>query len=130
MKSYSLDLRSKIVVAHLVEKMSIRKVALRFGVAKSLVQKLVKQQQSEGNLLPKQRGKPRFSPLAGAETEVRALVAHHPDATLDELCELWGQKTGKWVSRTALCRYLQKLGLNRKKKPGTVAKLEQKECKN
>jgi hypothetical protein len=34
------------------------------------------------------------------------------------------------VSQTALCRYLQKLGLNRKKKHGTVAKLEQKECKS
>ncbi len=115
MKSYSLDLRSKIVTAHLAEKMSIRKVAARFGVTKSLVQKLVKQQQTEGNLLPKQRGKPRFSHLTDAETEVRALVAGHPDATLSELCELLGQKTGKWVSRTALCRYLQKLGLNRKK---------------
>ncbi|MEG4586788.1 hypothetical protein QUA54_16410 [Microcoleus sp. MOSTC5] len=110
--------------------MSIRKVATRFGVTKSLVQKLVKQQQAWGSLLPKQRGKPRFSHLTDAETEVRALVAGHPDATLDELCELWGQQTGKWVSRTALCRYLQKLGLNRKKKPGTVAKPEQKECKN
>jgi transposase len=62
MKSYSLDLRSKIVTGHLVEKMSIRNVASRFGVTKSLVQKLVKQQQSEGNLVAKKRGKPRFSP--------------------------------------------------------------------
>jgi transposase len=46
MKSYSLDLRSKIVTAHWAEKMSIRKVAVRFGVTKSLVQKLVKQQLS------------------------------------------------------------------------------------
>ena len=47
-----------------------------------------------------------------------------------ELSELLLQRTGNWVSRTALCRYLQKLGLNRKKKHGTVAKLEQKEYKN
>jgi len=47
-----------------------------------------------------------------------------------ELSELLLQRTGNWVSRTALCRYLQKLGLNRKKKPGTVAKLEQKKCKS
>jgi len=47
-----------------------------------------------------------------------------------ELCELLGQRTGKWVSRTALCRYVQKLGLTRKKKPGTVAKPEQKKYKN
>jgi transposase len=116
MKSYSLDLRKKIVTAHLAEKISIRKVAARFGVSKSLVQKLVKQQQAEGNLQPKQRGKPQLSHLTNAEAEVKALVAAHQDATLVELCELFAQQTGNWVSRSALSRYLQKLGLNRKKK--------------
>jgi transposase len=57
-------------------------------------------------------------------------LAEYPDATLVELSELLLQQTGNWVSRTALCRYLQKLGLNRKKKHGTVAKLEQKEYKS
>jgi len=47
-----------------------------------------------------------------------------------ELSELLLQRTGNWVSRTALCRSLQKLGLNRKKKHGVVAKLEQKEYKD
>jgi transposase len=37
------------------------------------------------------------------------------DATLVELCELFAQQTGNGVSRSALSRYLQKLGLNRKK---------------
>lgn len=130
MKAYSLDLREKIVTAHLTEKMSIRKVATRFSVSKSLVQKLVKQQQTEGSLQPKLRGKPQFSHLTNAEAEVKALVAAHPDATLVELCELFAQKTGNWVSRTAMCRCLQKLKLNRKKKPGTAAKQRQKESKN
>ena len=130
MKAYSVDLRSKIVTAHLTEKMSIRKVASRFAVSKSLVQKLVNLQKTEGNLQPKQRGKPQFSHLTNAEIEVKALVADHPDATLVELCELFGIKTGNWVSRTAMCRYLQKLGLHRKKKHGTVAKPQQKESRN
>jgi putative transposase len=47
-----------------------------------------------------------------------------------ELCELFAQKTGNWVSRAAMCRYLQKLELNRKKKHGTVVKLRHKESKN
>jgi transposase len=47
-----------------------------------------------------------------------------------ELCELFAQKTGNWVSRTAMCRCLKKLGLNRKKKLGTAAKPRQKEYKN
>ncbi len=47
-----------------------------------------------------------------------------------ELCELFAHQTGNWVSSTAMCRYLQKLGLNRKKKHGIVAKPQQKESKN
>ncbi|MCL1474279.1 helix-turn-helix domain-containing protein [Argonema antarcticum] len=129
MKAYSVEFRKRIVVAHLVEKMSIRKVATRFAVSKSLVQKLVNQQRTEGNLQPKQTGKPQFSYLTSAEPEIKALVAEHPDATLAELCELFAVKTGNWVSQSALCRYLQKLGLNRKKKLGTVAKRQQKEFK-
>ena len=54
--------------------------------------------------------------MTNAEVEVRALVAEYPDATLIELSELLLQRTGNWVSQTALCRYLQKLGINRKKK--------------
>lgn len=130
MKAYSVDLRQKIVAAHLTEKMSIRKVATRFAVSKSFVQKLLNLQRTEGNLQPKTRGKPQFSYLTNAEPEVKALVAEYPDATLVELCELFAIKTGNWVSRTAMCRCLQRLGLNRKKKLGTVVKPPQKEFKN
>ena len=129
MKAYSVEFRKRIVIAHLVEKISIRKVAAQFAVSKSLVQKLVNQQKTEGNLQPKQTGKPQLSHLRNAEPEVKALVAAHPDATLAELCELFAVQTGNWVSQSAMCRCLQKLGLNRKKKLGTVAKLRQKEFK-
>ncbi|NES19440.1 MAG: transposase [Symploca sp. SIO3E6] len=131
MKAYSVDLREKIVTAHLRQKLSIRTVAARFSVSKSLVQKLVKQQKIEGHLQPKKRGKPQFSHLTNAEADVRGLVADYPDATLVELCELFLQKTGNWVSKTAMCRYLQILELPRKKKKtGTAVKPQQKEFKN
>ena len=71
MKAYSIDLREKIVAAHIQEKISIRQVAIRFAVSKSLVQKLVKQQQVDGNLQPKQRGKPQFSHLTNALSRVK-----------------------------------------------------------
>ncbi|MBD1922429.1 hypothetical protein H6F77_15235 [Microcoleus sp. FACHB-831] len=83
--------------------MSIRKVATSFGVSKSLSQKLLKQQQPDGNLQPKQMGKPQFSHLTNPEPEVKALVTEHPDATRVELCELFTQNTGNWVTRTAMC---------------------------
>jgi transposase len=130
MKSFSIDLRQKIVEAHLLGKMSIRKVAAQFRVSKSVVQKLVKQQQVDGDLQPKPRGKPQFSHLTNAESMLRELVAEKPDATLVELCELFAAKTGNWVSRSAMCAALQKLGLNRKKKHYGVAKRQQRECKS
>ena len=122
MKSYSVELREKIVAAHVEKNISIRKVANIFSVTKSLVQKLVKQQELDGNLQPKRRGKPQFSHLTNAETELRELVEAHPDATLIELCELFADNTGNWVGRSAMCRALQKLGLNRKKKQSVVPK--------
>ena len=88
------------------------------------------QQQTEGNLQPKQRGKPLFSHLINTEVEVKALVPDHQEATRVELCELFAIKTENWVSRTIMCRCVQKLGVHRKKKPGTVAKPRQKEFKN
>jgi transposase len=127
MKSYSVDLREKIVAAHIEKNISIRKVANIFSVTKSLVQKLVKQQKLDGNLQSKRRGKPQFSHLTNADIELRELVAAHPDATLIELCELFADKTGNFVGRSAMCRALQKLGLNRKKKQSGVPKQGRRE---
>ncbi len=127
MKSYSVDLREKIVAAHIEQNISIRKVANIFSVTKSLVQKLVKQQKLDGSLQSKPRGKPQFSHLTNADIELRELVEAHPDATLIELCELFADKTGNLVGRSAMCRGLQKLGLNRKKKQRGVRKQGQKE---
>ena len=127
MKSYSVELREKIVAAHIQKNISIRKVANIFSVTKSLVQKLVKQQKVDGNLQPKPRGKPRFSHLTNADIDLRELVEAHPDAILIELCELFADKTGNWVGRSAMCRALQKLGLNRKKKQSGVPKQGQRE---
>ncbi|HEY9298754.1 MAG TPA: hypothetical protein VIQ31_20825 [Phormidium sp.] len=65
--------------------------------------------------------------MNNASKELKEIVAAHPDATLVELCELFAQKTGNCVGRTAMCSALQKLGLNRKKKQSGVAKQAQKE---
>lgn len=38
-----------------------------------------------------------------------------------ELCEIFANKTGKLVARSAMCSGLQKFGLNGNKKPSTLA---------
>lgn len=70
------------------------------------MQKLVKQQKTQGNVEPKRPGKPQLSYLNNtqAKEQVKDLVAEHQDATLAELCELFAQLTGNWVSPTAMCR--------------------------
>jgi len=45
MRPYSLDLRQKIIQARENQRLSIRKLAQNFGVAKSFVQKIIKQYQ-------------------------------------------------------------------------------------
>ena len=58
--------------------------------------------------------------MNNSTAELREIVAAHPDATLLELCELFAERTGNWVGRTAMFNALQKLGLNRKKKQVVV----------
>ena len=56
-----------------------------------------------------------MSHLKNAEVCVKALVTDDRDATLVKLCELFAENTGNCVSRTAMCRCVQKLGVHRKK---------------
>ncbi|MFB2835089.1 IS630 family transposase, partial [Aerosakkonemataceae cyanobacterium BLCC-F167] len=68
MKAYSMDLREKIVKAYEQGNTSIRKVALRFGVAKSFVQKLLLMKKTQGHVEPRQQGGAMKGELDGAET--------------------------------------------------------------
>jgi len=56
MEPYSIDLREKIVKAYSQCDTSVRKVAERFSVAKSFVQKLLLMKKTQGHVEPKQQG--------------------------------------------------------------------------
>ena len=53
MRAYSVDFRKKIVETYESEKISQAKLAQRFNVAKSFVQKILKQWRETGNLEPR-----------------------------------------------------------------------------
>lgn len=117
MKAYSLDLRQKIVDAYLSGQGSMQRLADRFNVARSFVQKLIHRYQHEGTLEAKPRGgkvPPKLAPEYWPV--VKELVEADQDATLEELCEQLEQRTGVRISGSVLCRLLQKLKLTRKKK--------------
>ncbi|OUL31641.1 IS630 transposase-related protein [Nostoc sp. 106C] len=129
MKPYSVDLREKIVNAYERGGTSIRKVAVQFGVAKSYVQKLLQLQKSQGHLEPKKQGGTIKGKLHEYGSELAEMVKSHPDATLSEYCEYFGEKYNVWVCASVMCCALQKQKLTRKKRLYAVAKRKHKESK-
>jgi transposase len=130
MKAYSIDLREKIVKAYLQGDTSIRKVAQRFGVAKSFVQKLLLMNKSQGHVEPNLKRAAIKGKLDGCESQLADMVEQNPDATLSEYCEYWGETYDNWLSISTMCRALQKQKLTLKKRPYGVVKLRQKESKS
>ena len=114
MKPYSLDLRERVVKAIENGDSSVRKVAQRFAVSKSCVERWVKQKRTQGHVVPRKQGG-SLSRVMAYRDQVVAIYQKKPDATLAEYCELLADATGLWVSQSTLCRTLQRLNLPRKK---------------
>lgn len=123
MKAYSFDLRKKIVEIYTTEKISQRKLAQRFHVSLSFIEKLLKQWWETQNLAPKPHGG-GHPPKLNAEQRslVQGLVEAKNDMTLDELCQEMQQQTDVVVSRATMGRLVQQLNLTRKKKHFTRLK--------
>ena len=115
-RALSLDLRKRIVVA--VESgLSRRSAAKRFAVSESCAIKLIRHWKRTGSVAPSQGARKSFV-LARHGALVRHLVSSHPDHTLDELRDRLIE--GITVGRTSLHRYLEALGLTRKKRRSTL----------
>ena len=115
MKPYAVDLREKVVSTYYSGNISVRKLAVNFGVGKAFVQKMLKQYKAEGHVNPGKQGTRKKAVLADSSNQLIALVEKHPDATLFEYCEYWLESHKQVVSESMMCRALQKLNLTRKK---------------
>ena len=117
MKAYSLDLRQKIVAVYQNEEISQRQLAKRFSVAKSFVIKLLKQYRETGNIKPLAHGGGAKLKINPEQLEILAeLIEDNNDATLEELCQMFQEKTNLVVSRATMGRMSQRLNLTVKKK--------------
>jgi len=117
MKAYSNDLRQKIIAAYNNKEGSYRKLAERFRVTRSFIQKLLGRYQDTGRVSALPHGGGQKSKLNSEQEEIlQKLVAEKNDATLDELCKALELKTEVKISRATMGRILQKLQLTRKKK--------------
>ena len=116
MKTYSLDLRQKVVAAADRAELSQGRLAELFGVSVSWLKKLLHQRRELGHIepLPHGGGQKPLLDEAGIE-KLRAEVERHPDATLEELCRRVRGVNGAPVSVPTMSRTLRKLGFTRKK---------------
>lgn len=114
MKSYSLDLRERVIQAWQADKRQSW-IAETFKVSLSTLKEWIKRFRETGSLEALPRG--HEQPLIKAEqaSAVQALADRLPDATLEQYCDAWEQETGQRVSAPTMCRALQRFDRPRKK---------------
>lgn len=114
MKSYSLDLRER-VVAKRRKGQSAEEVAKLFGISKRSVERYWQRQQETGSVAPKRRGGYRRPRLAEHEETLRGWIQVQADLTLGELQERLRRELNIKLSISGLWYVLDRLGLSFKK---------------
>lgn len=108
MKPYPVDLRSKIVTAYKNNEGSMLKLACQYGVSRSFVQKMIKQEKETGNVMSTGNGN-RNSKLRGHTELVKRLIEANPSLSLREMCQAIRQETGIEVSLSTMHRFIRKI---------------------
>ena len=121
MKAYSIEFRRKIIKAYEDESISQRRLASRYGVAPSCVQKLLKQYRETDSFAPRIRTQQTPPKLTSEHLDrLQQLVEARNDATLAELRVQLAAKIDVWVSTSTIDRALKKLDLTVKKRRSTL----------
>lgn len=116
--AYSLDLRTRIIIAVERNDKPKREIAKLFGVHESFIYKLLRQKRDRGDIAPLPHGGGAVTRLKEQHLSILSdLVAKSPDATLDELREQMKKQAHVAVSVTTIWRGLDNLNLSRKKSP-------------
>ena len=119
-KTYSDDLRRKILGAYDRKVGNLRELAERFCVSYAYALKISWQRRRTGQM---ERVEQRHGPLSRATGEVegrlRRLLGEQPDRTLRELQQGLGEAAGVHFSTQHLWRLLRRMGLPLKKSRST-----------
>jgi transposase len=114
-KTYSVDLRERVVAPFDPRDGTREQIAARFSVSVSWVRDLLKRRRETGSIAPKPHGggrPPAFDPEAAGR--LREAVRADDDATLEEL----GRAAGVACGAPAVYRALRRLEITRKKSRG------------
>ena len=115
MKTYSMDLRERVVAACDEGGATRAQIAARFSVSVSWIRDLLRRRRETGSIAPRPRGGGRPPAFDGeAAVRLREAVRADDDATLEELAGAAGVS----CCPSAVHRALVRLGITRKKSRG------------
>ena len=119
--AYSQDLRDRVIDAVLVEGMSRRGAAVRFGVSGTAAINWVKRVEHTGSRAPAQLGGYKPLMLAPYREFLEAVRRDKPDITLQGLCDRLARECGVKTYTSVMSRFLRHLGVTLKKRRSSRA---------
>ncbi len=115
MGSYSVDLRERIVKAHIEEGQNKSAVARRFGVSRWSVDRYIKRAAAGKLAATPHPGKRRRLDGEGCEV-LRHQVREHHDWSLERHADALTKVTGIDIKKSSVGNYLKRLGITHKKR--------------
>ena len=112
MKTYSMDLRERVIRACDQRRGTRKEIAEHFGVSTAWIRRLLQRRRETGDFSARPRGGCKPPKFRGESLRtLQTLVQEQPDATLQELLD----RSGVDASIMAVHRALERLGCRRKK---------------
>jgi transposase len=115
-RSYSQDLRDRVIAAVDQEGMSCRAAARRFGVSDSAAIKWLQGYRRAGRRTPVGTGGHRPSVLKPHRAFLEAALAAEPDVTLAALCRRLAAELGVKADTSMMSRFFRREGISFKKR--------------
>ena len=119
--AYSQDLRDRVINAVVVEGMSRRAAAARFGVSGSSAIKWVERVERSGSRTAAKMGGYKRVRLEPHRAFLEGLWAEKSGITLQALCDRLLSERGVKADTSLMSRFLRRLGVTLKKRPSSRA---------
>ena len=119
--AYSQDLRDRVINAVVVEGISRRAAAARFGVSGSSAIKWVERVERSGSRTAAKMGGYKPVRLEPHRAFLEGLWAEKSDITLQALCDRLLSERGVKADTSLMSRFLRRLGVTLKKRPSSRA---------
>jgi len=124
MKTYSIDLRMRVLRACDEKQSTRQEIARRFGVSTAWIRRLVQRRRETGSIEPQKRGGRRPAKFSGGKLEkLKSWVETQPDITLKELLERSGVAASQMSVYRALVRLKARLKKSRSGRPSKTGRM-------